>query len=279
MLNSWHVGGPADQTYRPADLEDLSEFLRSLPPTEPITWLGLGSNVLIRDGGLRGTVILTLGALNALTPLSDNSLRAEAGVTCAKIAKYSARHRFVEGDFFAGIPGTLGGALAMNAGAWGRDTWSVVSAVELINRQGQISLHPKADFEVAYRQVSRDPDTWFVAGHLQFTQGDRTEIEQHIKDLLARRAETQPIGLPSCGSVFRNPPGDHAARLIEACGMKGRRLGGAEVSPKHANFIINTGEARASEIETLIQEVRAKVLETTGISLQPEVHFLGEEAS
>jgi UDP-N-acetylmuramate dehydrogenase len=275
MLNSWHVGGPADQTYRPVDCLDLSLFLQSLPPQEPITWLGLGSNVLIRDGGLRGTVILTLACLNDLQALSDTTLRVEAGVTCAKIAKYCAKHHLVEGDFFAGIPGTMGGALAMNAGAWGRETWEIVSKVEVIDRQGRVTIHPKSDFEVGYRSVVRKPETWFVAAHLAFTQDNTVDIETRIKDLLAKRAETQPIGLPSCGSVFRNPPNDHAARLIESCGLKGMQKGGAQVSPKHANFIINTGSASAADIEALIEQVQQTVLKQTGIALHREVHLLG----
>lgn len=275
-LNSWHVGGPADQTYRPVDLQDLSLFLQSLPPDEPITWLGLGSNVLIRDGGLRGTVILTLACLGEIQELPDNTIRVEAGVTCAKIAKYCAKHHFVEGDFFAGIPGTMGGALAMNAGAWGTETWEVVTHVELIDRQGNISTHKKSEFDVGYRYVKREPDTWFVAAHLHFTQSADAHTEEKIKALLARRSETQPIGLPSCGSVFRNPPSDHAARLIESCGLKGYKIGGAEVSTKHANFIINTGHACAADLEALIYHVRATVLEKTGVDLHPEVHILGE---
>lgn len=275
MLNSWHVGGPADQTYRPADLHDLSLFLQSLPADEPITWIGLGSNVLIRDGGLKGTVILPLACLSEIQPLSENTLRVEAGVTCAKLAKYCAKHHFVEGDFFAGIPGTLGGALAMNAGAWGRETWEVVEKVETIDRHGTITVHPKSDFKVAYREVARSPDTWFVAAHLFFSIDPNIDLEKRIKDLLAKRAETQPIGLPSCGSVFRNPPNDHAARLIESCGLKGYAIGGAQVSPKHANFIINTGKATAAELETLIEYVQKTVLEQSGVSLHREVHILG----
>jgi UDP-N-acetylmuramate dehydrogenase len=276
MLNSWHCGGVADQTYRPVDLLDLSVFLQTLPPTEPITWLGLGSNVLVRDGGIRGTVILTLAALNSITPIDDNTIRVEAGVTCAKIAKYCAKHQWPEGDFFAGIPGTMGGALAMNAGAFGGETWNVVSKVEVINRQGLVTLHEKSDFDVAYREVPRAPDTWFVAGHLSFTQTADADTEQRIKALLARRNETQPIGLPSCGSVFRNPPNDHAARLIEACGLKGYAIGDAQVSPKHANFIINTGKSTSADMEALIFHVQATVHQKMGILLKPEVHFLGE---
>jgi UDP-N-acetylmuramate dehydrogenase len=249
--------------------------LQSLSPDESITWLGLGSNVLIRDGGVRGTVILTLACLNDIQVLSGNVLRIEAGVTCAKIAKYCTKNHLVEGDFFAGIPGTLGGALAMNAGAWGRETWEVVSKVEVIDRHGRVTLHPKSDFEVAYRHVTRDPDTWFVAAHLIFTQDLAIDLETRIKELLAKRAQTQPIGLPSCGSVFRNPPHDHAARLIEACGLKGIELGGAQVSPKHANFIINTGDACARDIEALIEQVQKTVLEQTGVSLHREVQILG----
>lgn len=276
MLNSWHVGGPAKAIYRPSCLFDLSQFLQKMPDDEPIVWLGLGSNVLIRDGGINATVILTQGLLNEMYLLSDHVLRVEAGVTCAKVAKFSTKHALKDAAFMAGIPGTMGGALAMNAGAFGGETWNIVSKVETINRRGQISVRDAASFEVGYRSVSMPAQTWFVAAHLLLTPGDTSVLEQEIKALLAKRALTQPIGLPSCGSVFRNPPGDHAARLIESIGLKGYAIGGAQVSPKHANFIINTGTATSADIEALIYWVEAQVLEKTGVALIREVKIIGE---
>lgn len=277
MLNSWHVGGFAKTIYRPSCLFDLSQFLQKTPDTEPIVWLGLGSNVLIRDGGINATVILTQGLLNEMYLLSEHLLRVEAGVTCAKVAKYCTKHGLRDAAFMAGIPGTMGGALAMNAGAFGGETWNIVSKVETINRQGQVMVRDVKSFQVGYRSVIIPAQTWFVAAHLKLTAGDTTTLAQEIKTLLAKRALTQPIGQPSCGSVFRNPPGDYAARLIEASGLKGYKLGGAQVSPKHANFIVNTGDATAADIEALIEWVEGQVLAKTGVALIREVKIIGEK--
>jgi UDP-N-acetylmuramate dehydrogenase len=274
-LNTWHVGGPAKQTYRPTDLGDLCAFLKTLPSDEKIIWLGLGSNVLIRDAGIDGTVILTHDGLNELA--CDNTIiRAQAGVTCAKLAKFCAKQGLSGGCFFAGIPGTVGGALAMNAGAFGGETWTFVKAVETVNRQGQITLRPASDFKVAYRHVELAEDEWFVAAHFEFTKTDDVEAEQEkIRALLKERREKQPIGVLSCGSVFRNPPGGFAAVLIEQCGLKGLQYGDAIVSEKHANFIINIKNAKAADIEALILHVQKVVHEKTGIELIPEVKIYG----
>ncbi len=274
-LNTWHVGGPAKQTYRPADLPDLCAFLKTLPLSENIVWLGLGSNVLIRDEGIDGTVILTHEGLNALT-YENNVVRAEAGVTCAKLAKFCAKHHLAEGSFFAGIPGTVGGALAMNAGAFGGETWTFVKSLEMVNRQGQVKLRPREDFTVAYRHVLIPHDEWFVAAHFVFPKTDDSEAEQEkIRLLLRERREKQPIGVLSCGSVFRNPPGGYAAQLIEQCGLKGLKRGDAMISEKHANFIINIKHASAADIEALILHVQQVVRAQTGIELIPEVKVYG----
>jgi UDP-N-acetylmuramate dehydrogenase len=274
-LNTWHVGGPAKQTYRPADLPDLCAFLKTLPLSENIVWLGLGSNVLIRDEGIDGTVILTHEGLNELT-FEDNMVRAEAGVTCAKLAKFCAKHHLADGSFFAGIPGTVGGALAMNAGAFGGETWTFVKSLEMVNRQGQVKFRPREDFTVGYRHVLIPHDEWFVAAHFVFPKTDDSEAEQEkIRLLLRERREKQPIGVLSCGSVFRNPPGNHAAKLIEQCGLKGLKRGDAMVSEKHANFIINIKHASAADIEALILHVQQVVRVQTGIELIPEVKVYG----
>jgi UDP-N-acetylmuramate dehydrogenase len=181
----------------------------------------------------------------------------------------------VGGEFLAGIPGTLGGALAMNAGAFGGETWSLVRRVETIDRRGVRRWRAPADFQVGYRQVRGPAGEWFVTAELQLQAGDGEAGLQRVKELLERRNATQPIGLPSCGSVFRNPPGDHAARLIEACGLKGTRRGGACVSAKHANFIINEGTASAADIEDLIRYVAETVERMQGVCLVPEVHVVG----
>ncbi len=272
---SWGVGGPAEQFYWPADLLDLQNFLKQLPVEEPLTWIGLGSNSLIRDEGIKGTVILTLNRLNALDALDECSFRAEAGLSCAKASKYCVKQGFEAGAFFAGIPGTIGGALMMNAGAFGGETWSHVMAVETIDHEGNLYLRDPTEFKVGYRSVQGLGAQFFVAAHFKFDKGSSEKAQSAIKQLLQQRNLTQPIGMRSCGSVFKNPPGDYAARLIEVSGLKGARVGEAEVSTKHANFIINRGKATARDIEQLIYTVQQKVQELQGVLLVPECRILG----
>jgi len=273
---SWRVGGPARRFYRPADSDDLLVFLRELSPDEPLLWLGLGSNLLVRDGGFDGTVIATRGRLEGLELTGDHLLRAEAGVACAKVARMAARQGLVGSEFLAGIPGTLGGALAMNAGAFGGETWSLVRKVETVDRHGRLRVRLPEDFEIGYRHVRGQPGEWFIAATLELHEGAVEKGQEQIRQLLDRRSATQPVGLPSCGSVFRNPQGDHAARLIEAAGLKGERIGGACVSEKHANFIINLGDATAQDIESLVQLVQQRVEDEFGVRLRTEVKIVGE---
>ena len=276
---SWRAGGAARYFYKPADFADLCVFLHDLDPDEPLLWVGLGSNLLVRDGGFPGTVIFTFGALTALEWLGDNTLRVEAGVSCARVARETTRKGLTGVEFLAGIPGTMGGALAMNAGAFGGETWSRVAAVETVDRQGRLQRREAAEFQVGYRSVMGVPGEWFVAAHLRLEQGDAEAAQQRIRDLLDRRGATQPTQQYSCGSVFRNPPGDFAARLIEAAGLKGARLGGAQVSEKHANFIVNTGNASAADIETLLLQVQAEVVRVHGVRLETEVRIVGDAAA
>ena len=273
---SWRVGGKADQLYIPAGLDDLCQFLQSLDATEPVYFIGLGSNLLIRDGGIRGTVVLMHNVLTDLR-MDGDLVYAEAGVTCAKLAKFCAKEARQGAEFFAGIPGTVGGALAMNAGCYGSETWSVVSCVTTVNRQGQLNTRDAAEFVVSYRHVEMPvADEWFVAAWIKLAAGDAHESAQKIKALLARRLGSQPLNFPSAGSTFRNPAGDHAARLIEASGLKGYTIGGAQVSEKHANFIVNIGGANALDIELLIKHMREAVLAQHGVALQQEVKVIGE---
>jgi UDP-N-acetylmuramate dehydrogenase len=275
---SWRVGGPVDTWYRPADLDDLSAFLASLPVETPVYWVGLGSNLLVRDGGIRGVVIATHGVLSRMERIGEHGLFAEAGVPCAKIARSCARWGLGAGEFFAGIPGTLGGALAMNAGAFGGETWSYVRAVETMDRAGMRRRHDRDAYEVGYRSARGPAGEWFISAELEFPAG-RPTTQESIRELLVRRKATQPIGEPSCGSVFTNPPGDYAARLIQAAGLKGCRIGGAAVSLKHANFIINLGDASAADIETLVWHVAHEVERVHGVKLETEVRMLGETAT
>jgi UDP-N-acetylmuramate dehydrogenase len=274
---SWRVGGPADTFFSPTTLDELKGVLKSLPRGTPLLWLGLGSNLLVRDGGVRGAVIATSQLPRELERLDERRVRASAGLACMLLAKRCIRWQLGPAAFFAGIPGTVGGALAMNAGAFGGETWTNVESVATIDRAGEIRERPRGDFEIGYRSVRGVADEWFLGATFRFEHDTSSSMET-IKALLARRNEAQPLGTPSCGSVFRNPAGDFAGRLIEAAGLKGRRIGGAVVSDKHANFILNTGSATAADIEALIAEIRAAVERTSGVLLETEVRVVGEPA-
>ena len=272
---SWHVGGPAEVFFNPRDRAELAAFLRSVPPGVPICWIGLGSNLLVRDGGLPGVVISTHGTLDELIRLDETSVRAGAGVACARIARECIRFGLGPAEFFAGIPGTLGGALAMNAGAFGGETWPHVVSVETIDRSGRIRARTPAEYRIGYREViAPAAEEWFIAAQLTFEHRPGAHASE-VRSLLERRKASQPIGEWSCGSVFTNPPGDHAARLIEAAGLKGFRIGDASVSEKHANFIINHGRASAADLERLIGHVRDTVERLHGVVLTPEVRIVG----
>ena len=273
---SWRVGGPADCFYEPADVEDLSAFLKKLPENEPLYWIGLGSNLLVRDGGVRGTVIMLSGKLSGLERIGASTLRAEAGVASAKLARFSVQQGLRGAEFLAGVPGTVGGALAMNAGAFGGETWSIVTAVETMDHAGCIRTRLPSDYQIGYRSVQGPVGEWFIAGHFGLAPGNEAEGQALIKSLLAKRGATQPTQWPNAGSVFRNPPGDYSARLIERTGLKGFCIGGTCVSELHANFIINTGRSTAADIEALIEAVRDKVYAAQGVRLETEVRVIGE---
>ena len=272
---SWRAGGNAELFFIPASVEDLQAFLRELDAEMPIFWLGVGSNLLVRDGGLKGVVISATGILRNLERIDAYLVRAGSGVPCTQLARQCIRWELGPSEFFAGIPGTVGGALTMNAGAHGGETWERVESVRTIDRAGEIHLRSPAEYSVGYRSVTGPSNEWFLEATFRFEPGVTASMDA-MKQMLERRKATQPLGLPSCGSVFRNPPGDHAARLIEAAGLKGYRIGGAEVSPKHANFIINTGDATATDIEELIEHVRQTVIEKHGVELKHEVRIVGE---
>lgn len=276
---SWRAGGAAQRMYRPADLADLQRFLRQLPADEPLIAVGLGSNLLVRDGGLRGTVLLMHGALSELRLEGEHIIYAQAGVPGAKLARFAAANRLCGAEFFAGIPGTLGGMLAMNAGCYGSETWQKVQRVQVLKRNGELLERTPQEYEIGYRHVAQRTvsEEFFVGAWLGFEQGDVEAAQQEIKLLLEKRSASQPLQMPNAGSVFRNPAGGHAAKLIEGSGLKGRRIGGAQVSEKHANFIVNVGGATAADIEELIEEVRGTVAEKTGVLLHAEVKIIGEK--
>jgi len=274
---AWGVGGMAASFFEPNDIEGLADFLAVFPQQESIFWLGLGSNLLVRDGGIDGTVIRTFGLLNDLRESRPGVVRAEAGVTNATFARFCAKRGLGGHEFLAGIPGTIGGALAMNAGAFGCETWAIVDQVETLDRKGVRRIRKPVDFEIGYRNVRGPEEEWFVAAEFILVQEDREKVARKIQELLQCRRDKQPTHMRSCGSVFRNPPGEHAGYLIEQCGLKGLRVGGAVVSDRHANFILNTGMATAVEIEALINKVADVVEQETGIRLVPEVQIIGDE--
>ena len=275
---SWRVGGPAEHFFKPANIDDLALFLRELDAEVPVFWFGVGSNLLVRDGGLAGVVISVAGILNHIEQSGSQQVTAGAGIPCTQLARQCIRWGLGPSEFFAGIPGTLGGALAMNAGAHGGETWERISSVKTIDRQGDIHERLPDHYEIGYRSVLGPGDEWFLEAVLEFDPEADASMDT-LKEMLERRKATQPLGLPSCGSVFRNPPDDHAARLIEASGLKGHRIGGAEVSEKHANFIINADDASAADVEQLITHVQQTVAEQQGVELVHEVRIVGNVAS
>jgi len=277
-FTSWQVGGPAKYIYHPADLEDLSLFLSLLPKSEPIIWLGAGTNILIRDNGVQGTVIILKNILdNVVYDAKSKLICAEANVLSSKLANFSVNQEFRGLEFLAGIPGTIGGALAMNAGAYGSEIWNYVTRVTTINRNGEKFTRDVSDFDFGYREVKNlaAQQEWFIAAYFNLERGNKEISLQIMRDWLTKRKTTQPLELPNAGSVFRNPKEVYAARLIELCGLKGHRIGGACVSDKHANFIVNDQNASAAEIENLIEHVADKVAQQTGIKLIREVKIIG----
>lgn len=274
---SWRVGGRADVFFQPRDEQSLSAFLAQTPAGVDVHWIGLGSNLLVRDGGVPGIVISAKKLGRDIERNGEQEVSAGAGVPCTTLARQLVRWGLGPCEFFAGIPGSLGGALTMNAGAHGHETWDVVSQVRLMHRDGSIVSRDKSAFTIGYRSVTGQGDAWFVSVTMRFP-ADYQPSRERMQELQDKRRDTQPLGMPSCGSVFRNPQGDHAARLIEAAGLKGKRIGGAEVSTKHANFIINADDASADDIEQLIAHVADTVQQAHGISLTHEVRFLGRPA-
>jgi UDP-N-acetylmuramate dehydrogenase len=288
---SWRAGGTAQRVYVPADLEDLTWLVRSVPAREDIHMVGLGSNLLVRDGGVSGVVILLHGVLRKLAiesrthgmPAAPEGIEtaliyAQAGVASPKLARFAANHNLVGGEFWAGIPGTVGGAIAMNAGCYGSETWDKLVQVQTLDRQGQLNERLPDEYVTGYRHVAlkHAHQEWFIGGWFRLAKGDGAAARETIKDLLKKRIAAQPLRWPNAGSVFRNPPGDYAARLIESCGLKGFRIGDAQVSEKHANFIVNLGHATATDIERLIEHVEDSVETRTNVRLIREVRIIGE---
>ncbi|HET8608798.1 MAG TPA: UDP-N-acetylmuramate dehydrogenase [Burkholderiales bacterium] len=296
---SWRAGGPVSCAYKPVDLDDLQLFVTRLRRHEPLHFVGLGSNLLVRDGGLAGTAIFTHGVLNDIELIDRHTIFAAAGVASPKVARFAALHDLAGAEFLAGIPGTVGGALAMNAGCFGGVTWEIVASVITIDRGGVVHERAPDQYEIGYRHVAlmdedgttkadgdhpssfipHPSEEWFIGARFRLEPGDGVHSRQLIRQLLERRIRTQPLAQPNAGSVFRNPPGEFAARLIESCGLKGHAIGGAMISPKHANFIVNTGSAMAADIEALIVAAENAVQQKYGVALEREVRIVGEAST
>ena len=270
---SWKVGGPADIYFTPNDRNELSHFLKLNDGS--ITWLGNGTNILVRDGGVKGVVISTRKSFNKIELMDKSSCKVEAGISCFELAMYATKNNLGPAAFFSGIPGSIGGALTMNAGCFGSETWEFVKSVEVIDRNGEIyHLDPK-EFSISYRSVSFPFPLWFLSCDMVFPDRGVTTVEE-LKILRDSRLERQPLTENTCGSVFKNPDGNHAGDLIERSGLKGFRVGGCAVSEKHANFIVNDKGATARDIETLIKHIQNTVKDCFGIDLDTEVRIIGE---
>ncbi len=277
---SWRTGGVADYMYFPHDKQDLVQLLKALPDAMPVSWIGLGSNLLVRDGGVRGMVIQMSSGLKKIQVLDDCRLHAEAGASSAHVAKTAAANKLTGVEFLASVPGSFGGALAMNAGAFGTETWQCVESIECADRNGELMILEKQDVSFGYRQVELPEDCCILAATLALEKASfEYDSQQVIRDQRKRRNTSQPVQTANAGSVFRNPDGDYAARLIESSGLKGYAIGHAAVSDVHANFIVNRERrANSRQIEELIIHVQDVVEQTTGIRLIPEVRIIGDKS-
>ncbi|MDF1685153.1 MAG: UDP-N-acetylmuramate dehydrogenase [Parvibaculaceae bacterium] len=277
-LTWFRVGGPADVLFRPADVEDLSAFLAACPLDMPITVVGVGSNLLVRDGGVRGVVIRLGATFGQVEILENNQLRAGAAALDMSVARKAAAAGIAGLEFYAGIPGSIGGALIMNGGAHGGETCDVLVSARAVRRSGEIVTLTNEDFSYSYRHSDVPADLIFVDGLFQGTAGERATIEAHMAEITQKREESQPIRTKTGGSTFKNPEGHKSWQLVDGAGCRGLVRGGAQVSEMHCNFLINTGAANAGDLEGLGEEVRTRVKETSGVSLEWEIKRIGELA-
>jgi UDP-N-acetylmuramate dehydrogenase len=267
------TGGPAEVLFRPADVEDLAAFLGALPADVPITVLGVGSNVIVRDGGIRGVVIRLLRGFTAVV-VEGHEVVAGAGAPDLNVALTAREHSLAGLEFLSGIPGTIGGAFPTNAGAYGRELVEVLISAEAVDRAGRIFTVTPRELGLSYRHSDAPADWIFTSARLRAAPGDQLAITRRINEIDSARADSQPRSRTG-GSTFANPPGHKAWELIDRAGCRGLKVGGAQVSEKHTNFLINTGTASASDIEALGEEVRRRVFDETGVRLEWEIRRLG----
>jgi UDP-N-acetylmuramate dehydrogenase len=267
------VGGPADYVVEPLDRDDLIRIVNYFRQQEyPFMILGRGSNILVSDQGIRGAVITLEKALSRVW-VKEDIVIAESGVRLSKFVDFCIQHGLAGVEMLPGIPGTVGGAVVMNAGAYGGETADYLIDVEVI-RDGIVQVVPKQSAGFSYRHSNFENDVVLNA-RFQLPKGDKHELQQRRRELIIKRNETQPLELPNSGSMFKNPPGTYAAKLIEQVGLKGKRIGGAQISTRHANFIVNVGGAKADDIVRLLDLVRRSVYQNTGILMELEVKLVG----
>jgi len=269
------VGGPADVLFLPADEADLAQFLGGLPAEAPVTVLGVGSNTIVRDGGVPGVVIRLAGRAFAQVRAEGSRIVAGAAALDAAVARAAAKAGLAGLEFFAGIPGTVGGALTMNAGCYGAETRDVLVCARGYDGAGELRTFELADFGYSYRHSAAPPDIVWVEATFAGTPGDPAAVEARMAEITARREQTQPIREKTGGSTFKNPPGQSSWKLVDEAGWRGKLFGGAMFSPLHANFLINTGEAMAADLEGLGEAVRADVRAKTGVDLEWEIKRIG----
>jgi UDP-N-acetylmuramate dehydrogenase len=273
----FRVGGPAEVMFRPADRDDLAQFMAALPADVDVTVIGVGSNLLVRDGGVPG-VVIRLGKGFAGIEASEGRIHAGASALDINVARTAAEAGLAGLEFLSGIPGTIGGALRMNAGAYGRELVDVVLSAEALDAKGKLHRLDKKGLGLSYRHSAVPEDWIFLGADLSAEPGEPAAIRARLAEIQAARESTQPIRARTGGSTFANPPGAKAWELIERAGCRGLRIGGAMVSEKHTNFLINTGNATSAEIETLGESVRRRVREMSGIELRWEIRRIGVEA-
>jgi UDP-N-acetylmuramate dehydrogenase len=274
-LTWFGVGGPAEVLFRPADAEDLAQFLAALPRDVMVTVIGVGSNLLVRDGGVEG-VVVRLGRGFADIAVDGEEVRAGAGALDLNVALAAAEAGVAGLEFLSGVPGTIGGGLRMNAGAYGSELKDVLVAASAIGRDGARHELSLSEMGLGYRRSAVDPGWIFLGARLRGRRDDPAAIANRMSEIRASREASQPIRAHTGGSTFKNPPGEAAWRLIDAAGCRGLARGGAKVSEKHANFLINTGDASASDLEGLGEEVRRRVYECSGILLEWEIRRIGQ---
>ncbi|MBU1742905.1 MAG: UDP-N-acetylmuramate dehydrogenase [Proteobacteria bacterium] len=273
---TWQVGGPADVMCLIETEAEAARVVQVLVESEkPWLVIGKGSNLLVSDDGVEGAVLLFRGDLARIEAAGETQITAGAGAALSQVLRFAAARHLTCLEFAAGIPGSLGGAVMMNAGAFGRQMKDVVDRVRIMDRTGAVLDLPRDHLSFDYRRLDLPDKTLVLEGRLALRPGNRRDIESEVNRRLLDRRRSQPLSQPSAGSVFRNPPGDHAGRLIESCGLKGRKIGGAQVSEKHANFILNLGNATAADILALMRQVVREVKDKTDVTLFPEVRLVG----